>query len=112
MSVRRTVDMQLVMAIYHTPLGPNPDFAAIQLLSSILGDTPSGRLHKTLVETKQAAEVFSAAFVWREPSVVFFGAELPKTDSLDTAKATLVAPIEGLAKEPVTDAADDGASTK
>ena len=37
-------------------------FAAIDIISQILGDTPSGRLHKALVESKKASSVFGFDF--------------------------------------------------
>ena len=39
------------MCIRDRPPGGDPDFAAVSLLSLVLGDTPGGRLHKRLVET-------------------------------------------------------------
>ena len=38
------------------PPGSHPDFAAVDMLTQILADTPSGRLHKALVETKKACQ--------------------------------------------------------
>src|SRR5262249_16924141 len=49
-TVRRVGDTQAVFAGYHIPAGTHPDFAAISVLTQILGDTPAGRLHKALVE--------------------------------------------------------------
>ena len=43
-------------AVYHVPSGAHPDFAAVDIISQVLGDTPSGRLHKALVETKKASQ--------------------------------------------------------
>ncbi|MBO0725067.1 MAG: insulinase family protein, partial [Blastocatellia bacterium] len=61
-TVRRVGDIQSVGLAYHIPAGPHPDFAAIQTLGVILADTPSGRLHKALVETKKAVFVGSGQF--------------------------------------------------
>jgi len=36
------------------PAGSHEDFAPLLLLSQVLGDTPTGRLHKSLVETQKA----------------------------------------------------------
>src|SRR5215471_16846662 len=58
-TVRRVGDIQGLGLAYHIPAGSHPDFAAIQTLGVILGDTPSGRLHKALVETKKAVEAGS-----------------------------------------------------
>ena len=112
LTLRRAGDTQIVLAVYHVPAGPSPDYAAIELLSTIFGEAPSGRLHKSLVETKQAAEVFGFAFEWKEPSVLILGAQLPSTASLDTARATLVKTIDAVATDPISEADVDRARTK
>ncbi|HET6263747.1 MAG TPA: pitrilysin family protein, partial [Usitatibacter sp.] len=111
-TLRRVGDNPLAMAVYHVPPGPHPDFAAMEIVSTVMADTPTGRLHKALVESRQAAEVFGTAFSWREPSVVFFGATLPAGGAIDTARATLLATLEGVAAQPITDAEVERARTK
>ena len=111
-TLRRVGDTQIVLAVYHVPAGASPDYAAVELLSTIFGDTPSGRLHKALVETKQAAEVFGFAFEWKEPTVLILGAQLPGSGDAATARATLVKTIDGIVQEPVTAAELDRAKTK
>jgi zinc protease len=110
--LRRVGDNQWALAIYHMPAGPDPDYAATQLITTIMGDTPTGRLHKALVETKQAASIFGGSFAWREPTIAYFGAQLPTAGNLDTARATLLATLEGVAKEPITDAEVERARAK
>src|SRR5439155_17374353 len=56
-TLRRAGDVQAVCAVYHVPAGSHPDYAPVDLLVQILGDTPSGRLHKALVEPGKAASV-------------------------------------------------------
>ena len=111
-TVRRVGDTQVVLAGYHMPPGGHPDSGSVLLLASILGDTPSGRLHKALVETRLAAEVFGVSFNWKEPSIMFFGAEVPSTGSLEAARASLVATLDGVAKQPITEPEVDRARTK
>jgi len=110
--VHRVGDTQIAMATYHIPAEASPDYAAVELLGTILGDSNTGRLHKTLVETHQAAAVFPVIFGFKEPGVAMFFAQLPNDASLDTAKATLVATVEGVAKEPITAAELERARTK
>ena len=111
-TLRRVADTQIAMAVYHVPAGSSPDYAAVELLATIMGDSPSGRLHKALVETKQAANVFGFAFDFKEPGIAVFGARLPNDASLETAKATLVATLDNVAKEPVTAAEVERARTQ
>ena len=111
-TVRRVGDTQIVLAAYHVPAGGDPDYADVELVETILGDTPTGRLHKALVDSRLAAQVFGFSFTFKEPTLVFFGARLPNDASLDKARETLLATVEGVAKEPITAAELDRARTK
>src|SRR5437868_2446602 len=93
-TVRRVGDVQVVMAGYHVPAGSHADAAAVSILSEILADTPSGRLHKALVETKKASSVNSFPVLFGEPSLMIFGAEVRQEASLDEARNALLATIE------------------
>lgn len=101
-TLRRVGDTQIVEAAYHVPATSHPDFAAIDIIAQVLGDTPSGRLHKALVETKKASDVFGFDFQWHDPTMAIFGAQLRQGDSLDAARETLVQTIEGIATNPPT----------
>ncbi len=101
-TLRRTGDTQLVQALYHVPAGSHPDFAAIDIIAQILGDTPSGRLHKALVESKKASSIFGFDFQWHDPTLAIFGAEVRQGDSLETARDTLLETIEGITAAPPT----------
>jgi zinc protease len=101
-TLRRTGDTQFVMAGYHIPAGSHPDAAPISLLAQILGDTPAGRLHKALVETKKASGTFAENLSLPEPGLLFLGAEVRTETSLDAAKDTLLQVIENVAKTPIT----------
>ena len=93
-TVRRVGDTQFVGAGYHIPAGSHLDFAAIDILTQILGDTPSGRLHKALVETKKAASVDSVDIPLHDPGLVIWFAEVRKEQSLDVARDTMIQTIE------------------
>ncbi len=101
-TVRRVGDVQLVAAAYHVPSGSDPDAPGVDLLAFVLGDTPSGRLHKALVETKKASSVFGFAFELKEPGLAMFGAELRQDQSLDEARDVLLKTVEGVAANPPT----------
>jgi zinc protease len=101
-TLRRTGDVQVVAAGYHIPGGAHPDAAAARILMQILADTPSGRLHKALVESKKASQVFNFPFIFGEPSLLLVGAAVRQEDSLDTARDTFLQVVEDLAKNPVT----------
>jgi zinc protease len=101
-TVRRVGDTQFVVSGYHVPAGSHPDFAAIDILSEILGDEASGRLHKTLVETKKAASCGDFSFQLHDPGMLLFYAEVQKDDPLDVARAELLKTVEEFSKQPPT----------
>lgn len=101
-TLRRVGDVQLVGLCYHVPAGAHPDFAAVDVLTQVLADTPSGRLHKALVETKKASSVYGFSFQLNEPGVMMLGAEVRQEASLDAARETMLQVVEGIAQHPVT----------
>jgi zinc protease len=100
--VRRVGGNPLVYMTYHVPPGAHPDFAAVQMLSLVLGDTPGGRLHKRLVETKMAAQTFAGAWSLAEPGPLILGMALAPGQDLDKARSTMSAVLDALPKEPIT----------
>ena len=101
-TLRRVGDVQAVRVLYHVPPGGHPDYAAVSILATVLGDVPAGRLHKALVETKLAASAGAFSYMLREPSVIVGAATVRKEGSLDSASAVLVRTIEDIAKTPAT----------
>jgi len=101
-TVRRVGGSPILMAGYHIPAGPSPDFTAVEALESVLSDAPSGRLHKRLVEAKLASSVFAFAWDLAEPGVIFVGAELAPGQDVDRARDEMLSAVESLAAQPVT----------
>ena len=101
-TVRRVGGAPLIYMTYHVPAGSHPDFAAVQLLAGVLGDTPGGRLHKRVVEKKLAAQAFAGAWALAEPGPLILGAAIAPGQDVQQARAAMVTVIDGLAKEPVT----------
>jgi zinc protease len=101
-TLRRTGDVQAVEAVYHVPSGSHPDFAAVDVLTQMLGDSSSGRLYKSLVETKKASSINGFNFQLREPGVAVFRASVRAGDSLDAARDALLQTVESLSANPPT----------
>jgi zinc protease len=101
-TLRRVGGVPLLFAAYHTPPGAHPDTAAIELLSLVLGDSPSGRLHKRLTEKQLAAGAFAFSEGLAEPSFIVLGAQLAPGQEVESARTEMLATIESLAREPVT----------
>jgi zinc protease len=95
-TLRRVGDVQLAMAAYHIPAGSHKDYAAIEVLSTILGSEPAGKLYKSMVDSKKASSIGAFAFQWKEPALLLAYAEVLKENSLDDAKATLIKTLDDL----------------
>ncbi len=101
-TVRRVGDTQMLMAGYHMPPGSHPDAAAVEVMNSILTDTPSGRLYKNLVESKKASAVFGLNFQFKEPGYLMFGSQFRKEDSADAVRDAVIDTVENFGKTAPT----------
>jgi zinc protease len=102
-TLRRVGGVPLLMAAYHVPAAAHPDFAAIEVLNQVLGDTPSGRLHKRLTAKQLVAGTYAFSQGLAEPGFVIFGAQLAPGGDADKARNELLATVESIAKEPITE---------
>ena len=101
-TVRRVGDIQMVTSGYHVPPASHPDAPSVEIAAQILGDTPSGRLYKNLVETKKAVSVGDINFEFKEPSFLMFIAQMGKEASIDAARDTLIETIETAGEKSAT----------
>ena len=101
-TVRRVGDMQLFGAMYHIPAGSHPDYAAIDVLSQVLGSAPSGRLHKELVENKLASRAFGFNFQWQEPGVMIFASQIDKSFDIDKTGDKMLSVLENIENNAIT----------
>ncbi|HVT03406.1 MAG TPA: pitrilysin family protein [Thermoanaerobaculia bacterium] len=101
-TLRRVGDVQEITALYHVPAAADPDGAPVQVLVEVLSDTPSGRLHKALVETKKASSISGYMQPTREPGFVAFNAEVRQDASLDDARNTMLQTIDAMTTTPAT----------
>nr|WP_306796909.1 pitrilysin family protein [Rhodopirellula sp. JC740] len=102
--LRRVGEVQVVGAAYHIPAGSHPDFAAVKALANILGDEPSGRLYKGMVETEIASGVFTMASGFREPGLMMTMANVPDDQSIEQARAKLIELMENdWEQNPITE---------
>jgi zinc protease len=100
-TLRRVGENQVVSTLYRVPAGHHPDYPAIDVLTNVLSDVPSGRLHRALVQKGLAAHAWGAERGLHDPGFVYFGASLAKDGKLDPARAALVATVESLKSEPI-----------
>src|SRR5687768_2402986 len=100
-TLRRVGENQIVSSLYRVPAGHHPDYPAIDVLTNVLGDVPSGRLHRALVQKGLASYVWGAERGLHDPGFVYFGGALPKDGKLDAAREALLGVVEKLKSDPV-----------
>jgi zinc protease len=100
-TVRRSGESRFVGVLYHVPAGRHPDYPALAVLAGVLGDTPTGRLHKALVEPGLATSVGSSSAALDEPGTLAFLAQAPREADPAALEAGLVEQLEQLAARAV-----------
>jgi zinc protease len=94
----------LLTVLYRIPAGSHPDNAPLRILAHVMGNSPSGRLYKSLVETRQATSAYASAWSLHDPGVAIVGASMRKEDDPLRVRQQLLSVIEGTATQPVTEA--------
>ncbi|MCA1246950.1 pitrilysin family protein [Massilia sp. MS-15] len=102
--VRRQGDVQIVAVGYKIPSDLQEESEALGFAAEIMGDAPNGRLHKLLVESGKASQVFSFGQTGYAPGLQFYGAVVKKGEPLEPVREALLEAVEGLAKQPPTTA--------
>jgi zinc protease len=100
--VRRQGDVQIVALGYKIPSGLHDDSDVLNFANTILGDVPSGRLHKLLVETGKASQVFAFPQTGFAPGLQYFGAVVKKGDPVEPVRAALTQAVEEFSQHPPT----------
>jgi zinc protease len=101
-TIRRKGDVQIVTAGYKVPSGLHDDGDPLSFMAQILSDASNGRLHKQLVESGQAVQVFEYSLSGLAPGLQVFGAVIEKGKPVAPVRDALVAAVESFAKTPPT----------
>ena len=101
-SVRRQGDVQIVALGYKVPSALHDDGDVLSFASDILGSGPAARLHKLLVDSGMASEVFSFGQTGYAPGLQMFGAVVKKGDPIEPVRAAMTAAVEEFARNPAT----------
>jgi len=99
-TLRRVGDTQGMIALYHVPAGSHPDAPVLEVLAGLLGDTPSGRLYKALVDNKKAVSAGMGMEEMHDPGFIMASVRLRADQSLDDARQTMLKTVEGFVNEP------------
>ncbi len=100
MTLRRVGDNPMLISMYHVPAATHADNGALNVLAVILGDNPSGRLYKSLVDNKKAVAEDTDMEDMHDAGFFMATAILQADQSLDDAKQAVLKTVEGFATEP------------
>ena len=108
-TLRRVGQTPIGLSMYHVPSGSHEDFPAIDILSFVLGDSPSGRLYQALVESGVATQAGAGAIQRNQAGPLLTFAALAPEGDLDAAVRIMHETTENVLVEPVTGAEVDRA---
>ena len=101
-TVRRVGDQQVVLVGYRVPSSLQADGAALTYASYVLGDEPSGRLHKALVETGKAASIGTGTLGGIDGGLFVALAVVKKGDAVEPVRDELIRLVEDFTNHPPT----------
>jgi len=101
--LRRVGDLQFLMAGFHTADGTHEDFVPLQIATHALTNAPSGRLYQALVQPGLAAQVAEQTLQMKDPGMIIIVAILRAEQSMDAVRETVLATIDDLKVNPITE---------
>ena len=99
-TVRRSGDIQIVAVAYKVPSSLHADSDSVGIGGYILAHVPTGRLHKALVETGKAAQVFGFPLQGKYPGLQIFGAVVKKGDAIEPVRDEMIRIVESFGDTP------------
>ena len=102
-TLRRVGEVQYLTTMYHVPPGSHPDYAAVDALSFVLGDSPSGRLYRALVEPQLATQSAAFAQQLREAGPLLLYAIVDAENDLGEVLGVMNETVEGILADPITE---------
>lgn len=99
-TLRRVGGTPLLYAMYHVPPAAHPDYPAVEMVELMMAETPSGRLHRALVEQGHAAAVFGFSQALADPGFAVFGAQLGPEQDVQKAQEVLLSTLESIERQP------------
>jgi zinc protease len=110
--VKRPGQLGVVAVAHKVPAATHPDFAAVQLMSAILSDGKNSRMYKAITNKNLSTGVEGELGIFHDPSMHIVFAPLAPGAKHDEVEAIIVAEIERLKKDGVTETELKAASAK
>ena len=93
-----------VVVAYHITFDGNPDSYPLHIAAKVLSDGQSSRIYKKLVyDTQMAVAAFGQANLIEDPNLFYAVAIVQPGNKTEDVAAALIAEIERLKNEPITD---------
>lgn len=102
-TLRRVGDVAVVGAVFHISSGPHSDYAPAAVLEDLLTSAPSGRLYKSLVESKRAAKINGYIYPLHDPGVLQFMATVNQGNDPHGVLDVMLDTLDKTAKNGVTE---------
>jgi len=87
---------------YKVPAANSPDYYALEVLQSILGDGKTSRLYKALVEQQLATQVSASSMDGFDPGLLYLSAVATAKTAPAQLEQALLAEVDNLVKNGVT----------
>ena len=100
--VKRPGQLGVVAIAHKSPAATHPDFPALAILGSILGDGKNSRLYRELTDKNLSTGVFTGPFALRDPSLHFTFIPLAPGASHEQVEKIAVDEVEKLKQHGVT----------
>ena len=98
--LNRVGDIQTLSCIYHTPPGPHKDYPAMAVIEELLTSDPSGRLYKSMVDTKLSPYLWGFAPGLKEGGFLYISADVRKENSIEEAKEIMLKTLDDVVNDP------------
>jgi len=100
--VKRPGQLGVIAIAHKSPAATHPDFPALAILGSILGDGKNSRLYRELTDKNLSTGVFTGPFALRDPSLHFTFIPLAPGASHEQVEKIAVDEIEKIKQHGVT----------
>ena len=100
--VRRKGDIQIVALAYKVPSALHNDSDAVGFINFLLTDSPTGRLHKPLVESGKAAQIAGLPLAGMDSTLHLLAAVVKKGEAIEPVQAEMTRIVEEFYKNPPT----------
>ncbi|MBP9912754.1 MAG: insulinase family protein [Opitutaceae bacterium] len=103
-TVKRAGQLGVVGVAYKTPSGSHPDYAALNLLASILANGKNSRLYRALTDQTLTTSVSALVGFFHDPTLLNLWADLAPGTTHEQAEKIILAEVARIKTDGVTDA--------